>query len=158
MALREGKTDACRHAPIRAREGCNASVVPGRRFLIAPYSAPPHSGDGQAVAAKPAPMGTGYPADRRLPGCNRVTGRDTASAGFHPAIVRAHSRALALSVMPGSAGAARSWRTSSPSSSNTRRMAADSDSVTLDMESAWRSTSATGKRLVPGVLDSAVDV
>jgi hypothetical protein len=34
-----------------------------------------HSADQQAVAAKSTPMGTGYPADRCLPGFSRVIGK-----------------------------------------------------------------------------------
>ena len=43
-----------------------------------------------------------------------LTGRGGTARGFHPAMVRAHSRAFALSVRPGTAGAAQLWLIARP--------------------------------------------
>ena len=66
----------------------------------------------------------------------RFTGR----SGFQPAMVRAHSRACALSVMPGNRRRSSTAAANSPRCSNAARIAAASASVTTNIAGAWART------------------
>jgi hypothetical protein len=63
----------------------------------------------------------------------RFTGR----SGFQPAMVRAHSRACVLSVMPGNSRRSSMAADSSPLCSNAARIATASASVTTNIAGAW---------------------
>jgi hypothetical protein len=66
--------------------------------------------------------------------------------GFHPAIVRAHSRARVLSVTPGNSRRSSTAAAKSPPSSIAVRRTATSASVTTNIHRAWAHVGATGKR------------
>jgi hypothetical protein len=62
-----------------------------------------------------------------------LTGRSGTTSGFQPAMVRAHSRAPALSAMPGNSRRSSTAAENSPPRSNAARIAAASASVTTNM-------------------------
>jgi hypothetical protein len=87
---------------------------------------------------------------RPLRGRRTLTGRSGAS-GFQPAMVRAHSRAPALSAMPGNNRRSSTEAENSPPRSNAARIAAASASVTTNIVGAWdRGEGAASERIADG--------
>jgi hypothetical protein len=82
----------------------------------------------------------GRPVYRLLPGDSRVTRRKGTGSGFQPAMVRAHSRATSVSVIPGNSRRNSTAAENSPSRSNTVRIASASASVTTNIPGAWGRT------------------
>ena len=76
-----------------------------------------------------------YYADRG--GRDRLGIRFTDRSGLQPAIVRAHSRACALSVMPGNSRRSSTAAANSPRCWKTARIAAASASLTTNIPGAW---------------------
>jgi hypothetical protein len=83
---------------------------------------------------------------RPLPGCNRLADRWRLGSGSQPAMFRAHSRACALSVMPGNSRRSSTAADISPRCSNTARIAAASASLTTNMAGACGMHTAAGKQ------------
>ena len=85
---------------------------------------------------------------------SRVTEAAGEGGGVHPAIVRAHSLALALSVMPGNRRRSSMAAESSPCSLKMARIAAASASVTMNISAGWEGTSRRASQsfanLIPG--------
>jgi hypothetical protein len=64
-----------------------------------------------------------------------------AGSGFHPAIIRAHSCALVMSMMPGNRRRSLMAADNSPCSSKIVRIAAASASVTTNISAGWEGAS-----------------
>jgi hypothetical protein len=90
---------------------------------------------------RPQPSGLAF----ALRGRSGIT-EDAAGSGVHPAIVRAHARAFALSVIPGKRRRSSIAADNSPSWLKMVRMASASDSVTRNMQRAWSSGPAWASR------------
>jgi hypothetical protein len=74
---------------------------------------------------------------RPLMGRPGLTGRSGTASGFQPAMVLAHRRASALSVMPGNSRRSSTAADNSPPRLNAARIAAASASVTTNIEGGW---------------------
>jgi hypothetical protein len=84
------------------------------------------------------------PVYRLLPGDSRVTRRKGTGSGFQPAMVRAHSRATSVSVIPGNSRRNSTAAENSPSRSNTVRIASASASVTTNIPGAMGTDTMAG--------------
>lgn len=76
-------------------------------------------------------------------GRNRVGGRAIADGRCDRAMIRAQSRAVAESVIPGKCRRSSMTACNSPCSKNTRRIAAACASVTVNIHGPWASAGAT---------------
>jgi len=82
---------------------------------------------------------------RVLPGCSGVTGHGASGTGSQPAVVRAHSRAFARSVIPGNRRCSSTMADSSPASWKAAWIAAASASVTMNITQPWNARGVAGK-------------
>jgi hypothetical protein len=80
------------------------------------------------------------PLYRSMPGSRRDTGRNGTGSGFQAAMIRAHSRACAVSVTPGNSRRSSTAADNSPSCSKVVRIAAASASETTNMLAGWERT------------------